>query len=623
MIASLVVCHVSERPHQTLHRVDEEEQPVSWVFLCQNYLRLLDWQKALNPQARFLPVGELLGSVAEKLRTPFLDLITELGRRHNSIAWWATRLSERNTMVSPLFLYCCYLKIAQDALENGSGTLCVVGESWEVLESLAHVARERGCKVTWVRRPSLGRRRAIIILRIAKRLAHFLAMVISQQRRDSPRLSNQQRPMVLMRTWVDEGCFDADGSFHDRYMPGLCQWLESSGFSVITIPVLANLRRSYGSAWRWLRDSRQQFLNPFRHYRISDYWYAFRESWHGMKLPGGPVRLEDLEVSRVFDAERYRSAFDEGSLEGLLSYRLPRRLAQDDQRIDILIDLFENMIFEKLLNLGFRRYLPATSIVGFQHGSLFPLLLCLFVTAGEAEFAPIPDRLVCSGEFFRDTLISEGFPSDRALVGPALRYRHLSEGVERKPRRSGDKPFILIPLPLVLDSAVELLAKVVSALGCLPDVRIIVKAHPMSSQAKIMSAASLKELPANFEFVEGSMGELLARSQLVIALSSSTVHETLAAGIPVIVVGREASLDLNPLDWYVDLGQVTRDPEMIRAEAYRLLSLSAEDLAEYQKKGSELLRACFNPVTDKAMHTFVDGLSDISFANPSARAEVA
>src|SRR6266436_4714194 len=72
---------------------------------------------------------------AQLLRKPLLDRITAQGRVHDSIAWWASRLSERNTMVSPLFLRCCYLQVGQMELKNQHGTLCVIAESWAVLES--------------------------------------------------------------------------------------------------------------------------------------------------------------------------------------------------------------------------------------------------------------------------------------------------------------------------------------------------------------------------------------------------------------------------------------------------------------------------------------------------------
>lgn len=102
MADSLMLCHVSARPREMAARLGTERRSVAWLVLCQNYLQLLKWQRVLGPQADHLDASPLLSRAARQLRQPFLDLITELGRRrYNSIAWWASRLSERNTMVSP------------------------------------------------------------------------------------------------------------------------------------------------------------------------------------------------------------------------------------------------------------------------------------------------------------------------------------------------------------------------------------------------------------------------------------------------------------------------------------------------------------------------------------------
>src|SRR5438552_723032 len=121
MVDSLLLCHSSAKTRTLVNRLRVERKSVKSIFLCQDYLRQLEWQNAVGSLAEAIEIGANLNQIARDLRQPFLDLITELGRRHNSIAWWASRVSERNTMVSPLFLYCCYLKMAQQALESTSG----------------------------------------------------------------------------------------------------------------------------------------------------------------------------------------------------------------------------------------------------------------------------------------------------------------------------------------------------------------------------------------------------------------------------------------------------------------------------------------------------------------------
>ncbi len=139
--------------------------------------------------------------------------------------------------------------------------------------------------------------------------------------------------------------------------------------------------------------------------------------------------LKGIDLTRLFKKESENTAFS--SLDTLLYYRLPKRLAEAGLRINLIITEYENMINEKLLILGFRKYLPFSKVVGFQHGALYPLLLCNFVTKEESIFAPLPDRVVCNGEFFRKILVQEGLPPELATVGPALRYTYLWQDRDR------------------------------------------------------------------------------------------------------------------------------------------------------------------------------------------------
>lgn len=611
---TLVLAHASASPARVRQLLDRGEGPARCLFLAQDYRRLLEWRTGLGATAELVRTGPMLGRTAEELRGPFLDAITQLGRRHDSVAWWASRLSERNTMVSPLFLYCCYLKLAQDSL---GGVGCVVCESRAVLDELAVGAAARGVRV----RRMGGRPRAsgaVGAARAAWRIGRFLASgvrgrIAAPARPDPVAI---RRPAALLRTWPVETSFGTDGSFRDPYFPGLCEWLEERGIATLTIPLTHALGRSARAVWRRLRGTRRHFLAPGSFYRASDYLFALREAGRAARMPRGRVRLDGLDAGRLFDEQRRAAAFDTGTLEVLLSHRLPMRLRRAGLQFDLVIDAYENMIPEKPFILGMRRYMPGARLVGFQHGSLYPLFICNFVTAGESEFAPLPDRVVCNGELFRDILVREGLPAERAVVGPALRYTHLWEPPATV---AAEAAGALVLLPLIADARAELLIKAADALGDVERLRVMVKPHPASSPEDVLASASLRELPPSFEFVSGGMGEWLAQARVVLGVGSSSIHEALAAGVPVLVVGRQASLDLNPLAWHPNLGRVFSDAAEIRAETLRLLALSEQDLAAYRRQAQEVLRECFAPVNEDKMRAFVEGLVELPEAALSAR----
>lgn len=606
MAKTLYLIHSASAPKRLAQALEPGTTPAPWMFLCQDYARLLHWERSLATGFSRLHLREQLVAAATELRRPFLDLLTELGRKHDSLAWWASRVSERNTAVCPLFLYCCYLKLGQAQLARADGPLVIVGESWALLASLDACAGAEGYAVQWLSRPGMIQRcfkhPAIGFLRVAKFLARALLQAVVGF---SPARLPSDRPGVLLHTFLDEPSLGKDGEFHDRYFPGLCAWLEARGLAVTHQPVLFNIRRGYAATWRWLSASRQRFVNAYRCYRFSDYLAALVQARRSRNLTLGPVALADLDVSALFGEAEGNYAYDTGTLEALLSYYLPLRLRERGIRIDLLIAEYENMILEKPLIAGFRKHLPETRLVGFQHGALYPMLLCNFVTREEAKFAPLPDRIVCNGPLFRDILIQEGLPAERVVAGPALRYRHLwSEAPQSEvPAREG----IFVPLPLMQSDAMELLTKLVQAFSAEQQLTLSLKAHPMSSP-RTLNASGISNLPPNFHIVSGDISLWLARSQVVIALSSSALYEALAAGVPVVPVAREAALDLNPLAWHARFERQYCSAGEIRDETLRLMRLSADELQAYRIETQQILADSFGQVNDSTLGSFIDGL---------------
>jgi hypothetical protein len=164
---------------------------------------------------------------------------------------------------------------------------------------------------------------------------------------------------------------------------------------------------------------------------------------------------------------------------------------------------------------------------------------------------------------------------------------------------------ILVPLPLMPSEGCELLLKLVQAFGTTPQHGILVRPHPMSTVEGLLTAAGLRELPAHFRTTQIPMGDLLVRTRLVIGLSSSSVFEALAAGVPVLSVGRETALNLDPLGFHPEGAGLFHDPDEIRQEAERLLNLPEAGREALRRRGREILAESFAPVTEEGLRAFL------------------
>ena len=183
-----------------------------------------------------------------------------------------SQIATRNTLVSSLFLYCSYLHLASEILKKNSGPLCIICESTAVLESLSIPNLNR---VIWIESSSKIRQKLLLWLRRIFYISRVLFFIIRSKilsKRHSPLSS--KRPTIFIHTYVEDSCFGKEGVFHDRYYPGLAKWLENRGFNVATIPYLFTTSISFLAAWRWFRNSNQNFIDPFVYYRFEDFWHV-------------------------------------------------------------------------------------------------------------------------------------------------------------------------------------------------------------------------------------------------------------------------------------------------------------------------------------------------------------
>jgi len=510
-----------------------------------------------------------------------------LGKKNESLAWWVSRLSERNPMVRPLFLRCCYLFVAIEILDQSNDDLLVVSDSVALLELIAREASKRGWQIQ--RAGSLPRR--FHSLRALLHIASFLRRWMIGPRGNAPRVDG-----ILMRTWIDESSFGPDGAFQDRYFGRLSAWLVSRGLRVTILPVFMNLSRGEAEAWRALEQSGFQFLNPRAFYAVGDLWRAITVCASQRRVRFHDVRIEGFDLTALFEEEARETLFDGGSLDAALSYVLPRRLLERGDRIEIFLDLYENMITEKPLTAAMRSFLPASRVISFQHGIPSPLLVSIFVTEEEAAFAPLPERIVTNGAPFTRMLVEAGMPRERVVDGAALRYEHLT-----RPAPPGRGNAVLLTLPLAESDAVELLVKAHEALANDESLEVLVKPHPMSDFEMFLRAARIDSLPPRWKVIGGGMGEALRAARVVVTLGSSTAFEAVAGGAMVVVVGRDAALDLNPLQWFPTLDRTVYEPEEILEEVKRLLDMPLNEAT----KATEMLRGAFNPVNDRTLEAFL------------------
>lgn len=579
-----------------------------WVFLGRSYVEQRRWVAALDGVADRLPIAGRLQQVVAELKLPYLRLIADLGRKLQSDAWWASRISERNTLISHLFLYCCYLRIARELQGEHQGDLVVVAESWALLDILDDWARSGAAvEVRWLGRGWRGLEWARYLAHVARQVIR-LALDFVQSRLWGSDNAPIGQEVFLLHTYLEDTCFGSGHRFRERYFPGLAAWLESQGHTVAMLPVIpSSIGLSYRVIWKWLRRSDAKFINCHRYCLVGDYMHALAESWCSARLSFAGVDLAGLDVTRLFVEERRRMAFSSASF--LLYLNLPLRMRQQGIVVRELVVEHENMIAEKLLAIGFRRHMPETKILGYLHSGLYPSLLCSQIIPEEAAIAPLPDRVLCNGRFYLDILRNIGMPGHLLVEGPALRHIHLKRlcandegGADADRIRNWD---VLVLLPMMKSDAAELLLKTMEALARITVQRVALKLHPMLSRNMLLKEAGLDQLPPSVSFVIGELGQLLGEARVVVCMSSTAILEVVAAGIGMIVVGRESALDFNPMGFMAESAPPVFLLDELTAELARKLAIGATALEPNIGTERCNIEKMFNVDTEPLMSGFI------------------
>lgn len=605
----IYLCHAAISPRRIYRKLTvelgkERSVPARWLFFGQNYLRFKEWNESLGPDWQNLKYSKQLQSLALEWRQPYLDWLTELGKQNNNLIWWSSSIAERNTYGDSLYHSICYLRIGLDFLAKKNPPLLVVIESRAVLSALASHPALRGRVCAFHSHMSLLKE---VLKWPASWVFYFLdglraildACITRRGRAHIP--SPTEKPRVLIHSCMDDSYFGDDGTAHDRYFGSLATELRLRGYEVMVMPWLYNLKRSRRKAFAWFRLYPGQYLIPEDFYSLWDYAWAAGVVMRQIFLLSGRRSFQNMSITHLVREARWQQSCRVGAAKFVLYFRLIEKLAQLGVHLDYFVDMHENMITEKPQVMGFRRFMPEVTTVGFQHYmESYPLMLCLFTTPEEASFAPHPDVIVCNSSHMLTRMVQMGYPRQKLCVGSSLRYQHLmgefvslAAGLNK----------VLVILPLGTDNIAEMMNFMRQSFPDPEGMDFWLKPHPMLGRNNLHQA--LGKLPRHFSVVEGDMDQWLHRADCAVVSASTSAFEAALGGVPVVVVGRKTDFDLNPLAWFPEFAPPSHTPQELRDQVLHSLRLSQSERDALQSWARELRDRAISPITDDTVCSFV------------------
>lgn len=524
---------------------------VPWLYADEDPVEYGRIVARLGEENRFVS-AMAFQAAAIRLRQPFLcwlDMVLKSKAEYN----WIIASYFKDTFSTPVFLHLVCLTLISQALRHDQEKIVVITRDPALVEQLRCVALIQRASFQSMGKRALAQERIACELRgfgrivlhpwrIARRM--FLARC-ALGKKYLKRLSGAE---VLVDTFIFENDIDGNGEFRDRFLPGLVGWFQSNGKHVVSLPYTANIpiNKLYKFFLR-MKESNTLFAPGELFLRLSDLVAGVQRGLAAYASPPSfsACHFEEMDVSCLSKYWWKVSALN--TLISQIWYKTPIRMVAAGIKPSLVVDWFENQPLDKAIFIGFKQASPDINVVGARLFFPYANTLSLFTTGGEQIAGVAPSiNWICGHEMAKHFSIYDDIGS--YCVVPALRYSYLyddfppvDEGkslvlfLTSSPQESMNILECALSKPIVLaEKFKEIIIKSHQAL--LGDFEALVKDKwPESRQCPII-------------WKNQSSPVLLRQAKLMVTSGSSVALESVCHGVPVVIVGRSAGLDMNPLE---------------------------------------------------------------------------
>ena len=450
-----------------------------WIYLSNNYLNLMSWERCVS--GRRYSLNQEIREQGEIQRQPFLNWIEEQRLANgDSLRWWMTSLAGRHEG-SKFFLCLCQITALMswaDSRSDIKSEVMVVCEDifqmQAVRKNLAinhQVAMQPLWQFFWIQRIGYSFARAALnlIRQLRSLLKHHRMARITRPGQLTPPTGEA----YLIHLTLDNKAFKQKGKITCRYFTDLPDWLERQGKTVVRLPWISHVDLPLLEVYQELRKS--GCLIPEDWLTVKDYIIALWNSLTVVVSLKRSIVYPGLNINKLIFRERLQLMYDGRAL----FWRYGPMLERWGRSLDkiTLIDAFENMTPEHVQIAQLRKLGSKFRAIGYYHTLVSRDYLGYHFPAQEWESPILPDVIITNSVLGRKVLIEQGAPEDRIKVGPALRQQFM-EGSESE---LSERNYLLIPLPLELDTICEVLENVAIHADWLSmnDIPVSVKPHPM------------------------------------------------------------------------------------------------------------------------------------------------
>lgn len=545
---------------------------------------------------------------ADHFTRAYVDFIGRIGIRHNTLDWWVTFAASKNRITSRLSHNLLRLLRVEESLARlaPEHILLILNPPEEVCVTLKRSLRARGIRVR-----TLGRGMGWCADHAKAVLVPVLAAVVAAWRisrrkwwlrRPAAELMRRLQavqPAYVVKTFLYDHSLNAAGRYEDTFFGRLPQYLQGRRPTM----VLADLVGTYPEQVRRILQCQEMLIVPLEHFcSVGDVWWAIVRAMSRRTVLNERLAFEGWDVGSLVNAEIARSSLSPTLIIDYLHFACVRRLA-GAVPLETFFFTCENNPWERMCILALRRFAPKASIVGYQHSVVTRASANMFVSAGEAATAPLPDWIVTVGEAPKRIIDRYGaLGAGRVRPGCALRSASLFR-LTPQPRRP------IRRILVALDGLKEICHVVNYAARELrehSEFEVTFRTHPLVPLERIRRRLRYDlARVGHFRRSGASLSQDLERTDLVLYWGSTVGAEALMLGTPVIHFDRGDVLSYDPLFECRALKWVVHPDDRLIDTIRGIEALDGEEFERRRREARAYVQTYFHEVTEDRLGVFL------------------
>jgi hypothetical protein len=480
----------------------------------------------------------------------YVNLIGKLGKRYDSLVWWATFTAAKNKFVSRLLpdLF-VFSSIARILDQQPSEVLVIINPPEEIISSIEKYCRKHaiGFVDTQDDKKGLVHRLhdfcqaltypLMFIIRIWGKI--LLSKIFFSKR--MYRELRQETGYYVLRSPFYERTI-SNGVYRDSFFGILPDYLARHK----KVLILAGSIGDYFAIARKIAGEKSHLIVT------EECFLSFLDPLRTICEVGkNPIRISETidlfghdvtDIIRSQITNEYRFYIYD---QFIFTY-LVRNLASM-VNIDTFTTTYENNPWEKVCFKTLKEISSDIHTIGYQHAALSKSSLNMVLSGYEKDIIPMPDRIITIGEITKKFLVEMGgYDPARVREGCGLRFAHLYT-IKNKKRTTQNT--LLVTPEGIMSESVTLANFVHSALQKKAGLRIVLRPHPALPFEKYKKYLNFNPIESDNFLISAneSVKKDLDETDIVVYRGSTLALEAIKMGIPVIYLALSDIISVDPL----------------------------------------------------------------------------